>query len=139
TANWNHRVDCFQTDLYWLVYRLTPNYARCNFLNCVGHFGVQRTFTVDWVTECVNNATEQFRTNRYFKDTASTLTFLAFGHTAVITQDYSTNGVALQVQCHTVDTAFKFNHLTVHNIGETVNTNNTVSYGNDSTFVLCFC
>src|SRR5690606_32142217 len=38
-----HRIDCFQTDLYWLVYRLTPNYTGCNFFNSVSHFSVQRT------------------------------------------------------------------------------------------------
>ena len=75
----------------------------------------------------------------YVRVYASTPETVTFGYTAVVAENYCTYGVALQVQCHPVNAAFKFNHLAVHNVGQTVNTNNTVSYGNDSTFVLSFC
>ena len=135
TANRDHGIDRLVTGLHRLVDRLTPDHARCNLLNSVGRDVVQRAFAVNWVTQCVNNATQQFRTNRNFEDAAGALGAHAFGKAGVSTQHNSTHGVLLQVQCHTVDAARELDHFAIHYVGETVNAHDTVRYADDSAFV----
>ena len=133
----NHRVDGLVASLDGLVDRLTPDHARRNFFNCVGSVGVDVAFAVDRSAQCVNNAAQQFRTNRHFQDATGALDGHAFGQTQVVAQDYRTNGVLLQVECHTKDAFGKLEHFPVHYIGETVNPHDTVRYGKNRTFVAC--
>ena len=99
--------------------------------------GVDVALAIDGVAQCVDHATQQFRTNRNFQDAAGALDGHAFGQTQVVTQNYSTNGVLLQVECHTKYAFGKLEHFPVHYIGETVNPHNTVRYGKNRTFVTC--
>src|SRR5690606_2725617 len=66
TANRGHGVDGFQAGLHRLVYRLTPDHARRNLFDRLGDLGVQRTFAVNRVTQCINDAAEQLRAYRHF-------------------------------------------------------------------------
>src|SRR3546814_11126129 len=68
---------------------------------------VQRTFTVNRVTQCVDYATQQFLTHRNFEDAASALGAHAFGQRLVSTQYNGTYGVLLQVDSHNDDAARK--------------------------------
>src|SRR5690606_12912014 len=89
----------------------------------------------DWVTQCVDNATQQFLTNRNFEDAASALGAHAFGEGVVCAQYYRTNGVLLQVEGHTVHATRKLDHFAVHDVGQTVDPHDTVRNADDSTFV----
>src|SRR5690606_18820001 len=73
-------------------------------------------------------ATFQLRTNRHFKDTAGTFTGLTLGDADIVTQDYRTDRVALQVQGHTETTTVELDHFTVHHVHQAVNTDDTVGY-----------
>src|SRR5690554_4102602 len=138
TTDWNHGVDRFQTSLYRLVNRLTSDNARCNLLNRRGLSVAQLALAVDRVTQTVYYTAQQFVTNRYFQDTTSTTDFLTFGQVLVVAQNNRTNRITLKVQRHTVCAVGKFNHLAVHNVGQTVNQYDTVRNRQDRTFVLCF-
>jgi len=133
TTNRSHRVDRLQTGLYRLVNGLTPDNARSNFLHRVGQFGVDRALAIDRITQRVNNAAEQFRTNRNFKNAASTLGFRAFDNVQVVTENNGANGILFEVEGHPVDAAVKLDHFTVHHVGETVDANDTVGNGNYGT------
>ena len=97
---------------------------------------LQRTFTINRCTQGVNHTSQQAAANRNFKDTASTFNLHAFGEVSVRTHHNRTNGVALQVQCDSVTVTRQSDHLTLHTIGQAVNADNTVTYRNDSTFVM---
>ncbi len=135
TADRNHGIDSLVASLYRLVYRLTPDHARSNFLDRIGLGVVQRTFAVNWVTQCIDNATQQFLTHRNLEDAASALGAHAFSQSRVSAQYNGTHGVLLKVQRHTVDAARKLDHFAVHYVGKTMNPHDTVRHADDCAFV----
>ncbi|MNZ55832.1 hypothetical protein D3C78_737680 [compost metagenome] len=135
TADRDHCVDGLVAGLYRLVDRLTPDHARGDFLDGVGSLGIDRAFAIDRVAQCVDNATQQFRTNRYFQDAAGALGIHAFFQALVFTQNHGTNGVLLQVQRHTVDAARELDHFAVHDVGQTEDAHDTVGHTDDGAFV----
>src|SRR5690554_6359562 len=138
TTDGNHGIDGFQARLNRLIYGLTSDYARCNLLDRGGQGVAQLALAVDRVTQTVYNTAQQFVTNRYFQDTTGTTYLLAFSQTFVVTQNNRTHRITLQVQSHAVSAVGKFNHLAVHNVGQTMNQHDTVRNRQDRTFVLCF-
>ncbi len=135
TADRDHGVDGLVASLYRLVYRLTPDHAWSYFLDRVGLGVAQRTFAVDRVTQCVDDATQQFLTNRNFQDAAGALGAHAFGEGVIGTQDHCTYGVLLQVQGHAEYAARELDHFAVHDVGQTVDPHDAVGNRNDGTFV----
>ena len=99
---------------------------------------LNRTFTVDWRAQGVNHTAQQATANRNFQDTASTFNLHAFGKVSVRTHHNRTYRVALQVQCDSVTVTRQGDHFTLHTIGQAVNADNTVTYRNNSTFVVSF-
>ena len=97
TTNWHHRINRFQTNLYWLVDRLTFNYAGRNFFNRRCQVSFNRTLAVDGVTQGVNDATQQSFTYRYFKNAAGTFGLVTFGDVLVSTQYHRTDRVGFKV------------------------------------------
>ncbi len=136
TTDWYHGINSLVTGLHWLVYALTCNYTRSNALNRCTSLRFNWTFTVNRGTQSVDYTTQQGFAYRYFQNTASTLGSLAFSQTFVFTQNNRAYRVAFQVHRQAVYTAFKFNHLTVHGVGKTVDTNDTVGYGYNGALVL---
>ena len=138
TTDWDHGINGLITCLNWLIYGLTVDNAWCDNFDWGEAIVLNRTFTVDWRTQGVNNATQQATANRHFQNTASTLNLHAFGEVSVWTHHNGTYGVALQVQCDSVTVTRQGNHLTLHTIGQAVDADNTVTYRNNSTFVVSF-
>jgi len=135
TADRDHGVDRLVAGLYRLVDRLTPDHARCHFLDRIGQLSIDRALAIDRVTQGIDHATQQFRTYRNFEDTAGALGAHAFGQAQVVTQNHSTDGVLLQVQCHAEDAARELNHLAVHNVGQTIDAYDTVGNADDGALV----
>src|SRR5690554_901361 len=133
-ADGDHGVNGFVTSLNRLVNGLTGDYTRGDLFNRVGQLGFNRAFAVDGVTQCVDHTSQQFRTYRYFQNTAGTTGLHALSQSQVVTQNDRTYGITLQVQSQTIDATFKFDHLTVHDVGETVDQNDTVRNAYDRTF-----
>src|SRR5690606_5864304 len=131
TADRDHRVNRLVAGLHRLVYRLAPDHAGGYLFNRVSQLGLDRALTVDRVAQCVDHATQQFRTYRHFQDTAGALGFHTLGQGQVVTQNYRTDGVLLQVQCHTVYAAGELDHFPVHCVGQAVNTYDAVRYADD--------
>src|SRR5690606_2239312 len=98
TADRDHRVNRLVAGLHRLVSRLAPDHAGGYLFNRVSQLGLDRALTVDRVAQCVDHATQQFRTYRHFQDTAGALGFHTLGQGQVVTQNYRTDGVLLQVQ-----------------------------------------
>ena len=136
TTDWDHGINGFITGLYRLIDGLTFDYARRDSFNGGEAVVLQRTFTINRCTQGVNHTSQQAAANRNFKDTASTFNLHTFGEVSVRTHHNCTYGVALQVQCDSVTVTRQSDHLTLHTIGQAVNADNTVTYRNDSTFVM---
>src|SRR5690554_6862289 len=139
TTNRNHGVHRLVTGLHRLINRFAPNYARSNLFDRIGQLGFQRALAVNRITQCVNDAAQQFITDRHFQNAASTLGTHTLGQAGVGSQNYRTNGVTLQVQCHTIDAAREFNHFTVHHIGQAMDTYDTVRQADDGALIAGLC
>ena len=125
-SDWHHGVDGFQACLHRLVNRLTFNNARRNLLNRRELVSFHRAFTVDRLTQRVDDTTQQVAAGRHFQNTARAFDGVAFGNVRVVTQDNRANGVAFQIKRQTVAVAGEFDHLPLHGIAQAVNTRNTV-------------
>jgi hypothetical protein len=133
----NHRVDGLQTGLYWLINRLTLDNAWRNLFDLVGHLGVDRAFAVDRLSQRVNNASAQLRTNRHFQNTSGALYSVAFGNVLVFTENNGAYGITFQVQRQTKRIAREFQHFTLHHVGQAVYTYDTISNTDHRTFGAC--
>ena len=138
TTNWDHGINGFITGLHRLIDGLTFDYARCDNFDWREAIVINRTFTVNRGTQCVYHTAQQATANRNFQNTTRTLNLHTFGEVSVWTHHHGTHGVALQVQCDSVTVTRQGNHLTLHTIGQAVNADNTVTYRNNSTFVVSF-
>ena len=66
STDWNHRINTFQSGLNRLINVLSSNNTWRYLLYRRSGLGIQSTFAVDRVTQRVHDATQQFRTCRYF-------------------------------------------------------------------------
>src|SRR5262249_45992714 len=82
----NKRINSFQAPLHRLMTRFTGHNSGRFQLDAAGLLGFQRTLAVDRVTKTVNNAAQQFFTNRHFHDLARTLDDVAFLDVAVVAE-----------------------------------------------------
>ncbi|MNV71034.1 hypothetical protein D3C71_1640280 [compost metagenome] len=113
---------------------LTGNHARSNLFDRGGFGRIDRTFTVDRLTQRVNHAANQLRTYRHFQNATGTFNFLTFGDVLVLAQDHGTNGVTLQVHGQAKGVARELEHFTLHHVCQAMDTNDTVGYGDHGTF-----
>ena len=102
--------------------------ARCHFFNCICQLCLDRAFAINRLTESVDNPALEFWANGHLENAAGTLTRLTFFEAKVITQHDSAHRVSLKVQGHAVDTAIKFDHLTIHHISKAIDSDNTVRH-----------
>ena len=80
-TNWHHRINRLETRLDRLINRLTRNDAWCDFFDRIRSVGIDITFTIDRITEGINDSTKKPVTDGDFKNptrTACCLTFRQF-------------------------------------------------------------
>ncbi len=121
-----------------LINGLTGDNAGRYFFYRVGQFSVDLAFAVNGVTQRIDNATNQLRAYRNFKDTTGTFSGHTFFKLQVVTQDNSTHGVTLQVQYHAENAVGEFNHFTKHRVFEAVNFHDTVGNADDGALITGF-
>ncbi len=89
------------------------------------------TLAVDRLAERVDDAAEQFRTDRNFENATGGLDDIAFTDLVVFTENHRTNRVAVEVQGHAESVARKLEHFSLHDVGQAVDTADTVGHRND--------
>jgi len=92
---------------------------------------VNRASTVDSVTEGINDSSEKTLTNRDINDRSGSLDDIAFLNLSIVTQNDNTDVVSLQVESHTLDSRLEFNHLTGLDLGETEDSGDTITDGDN--------
>ena len=90
------------------------------------------------LTKWVNNATDQGVAYRYRSNTACSTHFVTRFDVSVITHDYDTNGVSLQVEGKAGRAVAKFYKLTSFYVGEAINERDTIVYRGYGTDATCF-
>ena len=135
TTNRHHRINGFESNLHRLVNRLPGDNAWGNLFNRIGELSVDRAFAINGVTQRIDHTALKLWTHRDFQNTARATASLTLGELLVIAKHNRANRVSLKVKCQTEDIALKLNHLTVLNLGKSMNSDNTVRYRDDSALV----
>ena len=135
TAHRHHGVNRLQTGLHRLADGFTGNHTRRDFFDHVGHLGIYRAFAVDRLTQCVDHAANQFRTNGHFQNTTGALDHIAFRDVLVFTQNHRTDRVTLEVQSEAKGVVGELQHFTLHHVGQAVDADDTVGHRNHGALV----
>src|SRR5690606_27960445 len=128
-AHRDQGVDGLEARRHRLVNRLARDDARRLDVNAAAFLGLDRALAVDRVAESVDNAAEQFRTDRNVNDCAGALDDVAFLDVAVGTEDNDTDIIAFKVQRHAANATGEFDHFTGLNIVQTIDAGDTVADG----------
>lgn len=113
------------------------DYVWSDFFDCVGGFGVDWIFVVDWIVQCVDYVIQQFWIDWNFQDVFGVFGVYVFGEVLVFIQDYGIYGILFQVQCYIVDVVWEFDYFVVYDVGQIVDVYDIVGYVDDGVFVLC--
>ncbi len=95
--------------------------------------GLDRALAVDRISKRVNDAAQQFRTNRNVHDGAGPLDDVAFLDVPVGTENHDADIVGFKVERHAANSAWEFDHFTSLDIVEAVNAGDTVTDGQNLT------
>src|SRR5690606_31692471 len=133
TTNRDQSIDSLEAGRHRLMNRLARDDAGSLDVNAAAFLGLNRTLAVNRIAERINNAAEQFRTNRNVNDCAGTLNDITFLDVTVGTEDNDTDIVVFKVQRHAANTTREFDHFTSLNIVQTIDAGDTVANGQNLT------
>jgi len=131
TSDWDEGVDGLESGKHWLGDGLSWDDAWGLGLSTGALAGVEGGSFVDWLTDTVNDASEELLTDWDVDDGSGTLDGVTLKDVTIISEDDNSDVVLLQVQGHTAETAGKDNHLSGLDVGESVDTGDTISDGDD--------
>lgn len=95
------------TCLHRLAYRNTGNDTGSLDTNTETCLGGDRSFTVDGITQSVDDTPQKFFAHGYVYDSAGTLDDVSFFDIFVVTEYYNTYIVGFQIQGHTLKIEMK--------------------------------
>merc|ERR1711884_273211 len=136
TANGHKRVDSLNAGLHGLRHRLPGDDTRSLQANPEPLAGAEGTLAVDGVSKSVNDPAKALHADGDVDDGTSPLDDIALLDELVVTKDYNTNVVGLQVEGHALQARAEFHHLLCLDVLETIDTGNTVSNGEDTASLL---
>jgi len=126
-TNWYQRIDAFKTGLHGLVDGFPGNDTWGFDVNSSPLFAVDGTFAVKWVTESVDNTSEELWADWHIDNSTGPSDDIAFFDVLIFTEHDDTNVIGFQVQSHTFDARVEFYHLFGLDVFETVDTGNTIT------------
>lgn len=94
--------------------------------------GFNGTKSINGNTEGVDDSTEETKADRYIDNGTGSLDDISFLDFSIVSEHDDTDVISLQVKSHTLNSGVEFNHLSSLNLGETENTGNTISNGDNS-------
>ena len=130
------RVDGLETSLHGLVHGLARDNTGSLELNSLSLVGDDGTLTVDGLTESIDDTAEHAGTDGNVDDRTGSLDNISFLNFSIVTKHDNTNVVGFEVEGHTLDAGVELNHLTGLDLGETEDTGDTVTDGDNSTELL---
>lgn len=89
-------------------------------------------FAINGVAEGVDDTTEHAGTDWHVDDGAGSLHNISFLNFSIVSEHDNTNVVSLEVKGHTLNSRVEFYHLSGLNFGQTENSGNTITDGDDS-------
>ena len=111
TTNGDHGVNGLDTGHHRLVDGATRQNTRGLEGSTATLASIDGALAVNWVSESVNNTSEQFRTDGDIDDLPGTLDGIALLDETIVTEDGHTDIVRFQVETHATDAGREFHHL----------------------------
>ena len=128
TTNGDHGVDCLDSGLEWLMHWLATHDSRSLNFYTTNDAANDVALTVDGLAQRVDNTTQQCVANRNRQDASGCFYWLAFFNAIGISENYSTNGVFVEVQSETNGAVFKLEQFVYCAIGKTRHAGDTVAH-----------
>lgn len=88
---------------------------------------VQRAFTIDGVSQSIDDTAQKLITDGNVDDSTGTLDDVALHNVSVVTKDDDTHVIGFQIQSHALEARAEFHHLVGLDVLQTVNSSNTVT------------
>mmetsp|Transcript_14062 Transcript_14062/g.32734 ORF Transcript_14062/g.32734 Transcript_14062/m.32734 type:complete len:449 (-) Transcript_14062:207-1553(-) len=133
TSDGNQGIDGLESGKHRFGNGLTGDDTGGLDLGTRALYRFKRSSSVDGLSDTVHNTSEKFGTDGDIDDGSGTGHVVTFQNVTIITEDDNTDVVRFQVQSHPAETAGEHNHLSSLNVGETVDTGDTISDGDDGT------
>ena len=118
--------------MHGLVHGLARDNAGGLGLNSLSLVGDNGTLAVDGLTESIDDTAEHAGADGNVDDGTGSLDNISFLNFSIVTKHDNTNVVGFEVEGHTLDAGVELNHLTGLDFGETEDTGNTISNGDNS-------
>jgi hypothetical protein len=132
TTDGDEGVDGLETSLHGLVDGLSGDNTGSLKLDSLSLVGEDGALAVDGVAESVDYTTEHTVADGNIDDGTSSLDNITFLNFSIVTKHDNTNVVSLEVKGHTLDARVEFDHLTSLDLGETEDSSDTITNGDDS-------
>ena len=132
TTDGDEGVDGLETSLHGLVDGLSGDNTGSLKLDSLSLVGEDGALAVNGVAESVDNTTEHTVADGNIDDGTSSLDNITFLNFSIVTKHDNTNVVSLEVKGHTLDARVEFDHLTSLDLGETEDSSDTITNGDDS-------
>jgi hypothetical protein len=123
------RVDRLETSLHGLVDGSSRQDTGGLQLGLGSVGSLDGSFTIDGVSESVNNSTEQTGSDGDIDNLSGSLDSVSLLDETIVTENGDTDVVGFQVQAHSSDTGRELHHFLGLNVSETVDSSDTISDG----------
>ena len=133
-----HGIDRRDTGLQRFTDRRSLDNTRCRRLDRSSAGGSDDAFSVDRITERIDNTSEHTASDWNGNGKTCTVAHNAFDHISALIQKNDADGILFQVHGNTVRGLREHDKFAGHTVGKTVDLRHTVTYGYDLTDLLHF-
>mmetsp|Transcript_2781 Transcript_2781/g.4206 ORF Transcript_2781/g.4206 Transcript_2781/m.4206 type:complete len:523 (+) Transcript_2781:251-1819(+) len=139
TSNGDQGINGLESGKHRLGNGLPGNDTGGLYLSTGACAVVKGSSSIDGLTNSVNNTSKKLGSNGNVYDGSGTLDSVSLQNITIISEDNHSYVILLKVEGHTTKSAGEDNHFSGLYVGKTVNTGDTISYGNNrsSLGVLC--
>mmetsp|Transcript_21888 Transcript_21888/g.36066 ORF Transcript_21888/g.36066 Transcript_21888/m.36066 type:complete len:302 (-) Transcript_21888:151-1056(-) len=131
TSNGDKSIHSLKPGKHRLGHRLTRNNSWGLNLSTRALAVVQTGAPINGLSNTINNTSQKLRSDGNIHNGTGTLHGVSLKNITIVAENNNSHIVLFQVKSHPAETAGKHNHLSSLDIGKSVNTGNTISYGNN--------
>mmetsp|Transcript_14101 Transcript_14101/g.21184 ORF Transcript_14101/g.21184 Transcript_14101/m.21184 type:complete len:284 (+) Transcript_14101:923-1774(+) len=131
TSNGDKGIHSLKPGKHRLGHRLTRDNSGGLHLSTRALAVIQTGTPINGLTNTINNTSQKLRSDGNIDNGTGTLDGVSLKNITIVTENHNSHIVLFQVKSHPAKTAGEHNHLSGLDIGKSVNTGNTISYGNN--------
>lgn len=133
SSDWDQTIDGLKSGLHWLVDGLSGDDTWGSDFDELSLGGLDGSLSVDGVSEGVQDSSDHLVSDGDVDDGSGSSDDITFSDFSIVTQDDDTDVIGFQVQGHTSDSGGELDQFSGLDLGQSENSGNTVSDGDDGT------